>query len=113
MTQELKYPWCAQCRDSFPMRSDVYDGLEETGEAFYCPKGHALDIRRLSVVQRLRSSERSVVYHREMRQQLVRRLDATRGVQTRFRNRLLKQCCPYCNKAVGNLFQHVTERHSK
>ena len=95
------------------MRSDVYDGLEETGETFYCPKGHSLDIRRLSVVQRLRSSERSVVYHREMRQQLVRRLDATRGVQTRFRNRLLKKCCPYCNKAVANLFQHVIERHDK
>ncbi len=113
VTQEFRYPWCRQCRDSFPMRSRAYDGLEETGEAFYCPKGHALEVQRLSVVERLRSSERSVVHHRDMRDKLTRRLDATRGVQTRFKNRLLKKCCPYCNKPVDNLFKHVSERHDK
>lgn len=113
MTQELRYPWCVKCRDSFPMRSDIYDSLEETGETFYCPKGHALVLHRLDVVLRLRSIERSLVYVAEKRDELIHKLHATRGVQTRFKNRLLRKCCPYCNKAVNNLFQHVIERHDK
>lgn len=113
MIQELRYLWCCRCRDNLPMRSDVYNNLEETGEVFYCPKGHVLDISRLNVVQRLRSSERSLVDALGEKDTLWRQLSASRGVQTRFKNRLLRKCCPYCNKAVSNLFQHVVEKHDK
>ena len=108
---EFKFPWCSKCRDSFPMRIEKYEELEMCGNTFYCPQGHALIIGRKSIVDRMRSSERSERRRSNTIRGLYKSMESLRGVRTRDRNRLLRGVCPYCNKIPIEMVKHIQTHH--
>lgn len=109
---DYTHPWCPKCSDNFPMRKNTYDDLEECGNIFYCPNGHALEISRISVVSRLRAAQNRSTHKSSQISRLLKRVESFRGVQTRQRNRLLRGACPYCGKAIRNMIEHIRERHT-
>ncbi len=111
MSDEMDYPWCHTCCDSFPMRKFTYSRYEETGRTFYCPRGHLLVITQKSVVIQMRTSRSMVLGLKRREAWLERCNDSLRGVQTRFRNRLLNGCCPYCRKRPQDMVAHIQSQH--
>jgi len=105
------HPWCSKCGDNFPMRQKMYDDLEECGNTFYCPNGHALEISRASVVRQFRAAQRQNAYKEDRISVLEKRAESFLGVQTRHLNRLLRGACPYCGKTPNNMIKHIQERH--
>lgn len=108
---DYKYPWCNKCDDNFPMRKDVYNGLEECGNTFYCPQGHSLMISRKSIVLQFRSTKKRCEYKTKSISRLTKSNDALLGVQTRQRNRLLRGGCPYCKTMPHDMVKHIKEQH--
>lgn len=108
---EFKFPWCSMCENNFPMRIEEYEELEVSGNTFYCPQGHTLMISRESIVDRMRSSERSGCWRSNTIRGLHKRMESLRGVRTRERNRLLRGACPYCNKNSGDIVKHIQLHH--
>lgn len=106
MSDELKYVWCTQCGNNFPMRQDVYDSFEECGNTFYCPQGHSLMISRESIVKWSRATDIRARRYRNRADRLAKSLASLRGVQTRHLNRLLRGDCPYCGESAFVVAQH-------
>ncbi len=109
---DLVHVWCYECRDNFPMRQSVYDGLEKCGNTFYCPSGHSLIVSRESIVLQMRSTRRSLELRSERVNKLEKQASAFRGMRTRQLNRLLRGDCPYCGKTPHDMTKHIQERHS-
>jgi hypothetical protein len=112
---------CGACGTHFGMPRELYDRALETGEDWYCPRGHCRHFTK-SENQKLRDelarekhraeqarawaqdeSRRKDVYHR--------RLNATKGVVTRIKNRVGKGVCPCCNRTFQNLGRHMAGQH--
>ena len=115
---EIRYSYCTQCQESFPMRETVLDSYERSGNAFYCPQGHPLVVRQNDIVTQLRSSERFLQRSRDQVRVLEKQVECAKGVITRQRNRLIRGVCPYCNKDSDQIDErsmllHICQRHSK
>ncbi len=113
MTCDFKYHWCSRCCENFPIRGDMDDRLEMSGDVFYCPRGHAIQITRETVVGNLRSIRRTADYRSKEITGLLKRAESYRGVQTRQRNRILRGACPYCgeNAFPYDLIGHIKAKH--
>lgn len=109
---DFAYPWCSKCQENFPMHQSSYDDLEECGNTFYCPSGHALEISRSSIVLELKSSRRLAFRRLETIERMEKSEVACRGLRTRQLNRLLRGACPYCGKIPHDMIKHIQERHS-
>ena len=81
------------------------------GNTFYCPKGHALEICRSSIVSQISTEQRRSIQRLETIHRLQKRIESLRGVQTRIRNRLLRGACPYCNVIPHDMVGHIKARH--
>lgn len=108
---DFAYPYCSECSDNFPVRQSTYDKLEECGNTFYCPQGHALVISRTTIVSRFRSEARLSACRLRTIDKFYKREAAIRGVMTRQRNRLLRGACPYCNKTPQDMTKHMIAQH--
>lgn len=108
---DFAYPWCSECQENFPMHQSSYDDLEECGNTFYCPSGHALEISRSSIVSRLRSADRLASSRWETIERMEKSAVACRGLKTRQRNRLLRGDCPYCGKTFNDIIDHIQKQH--
>lgn len=108
---DFVYPWCSKCDKNFPMQWNVYENLEECGNTFYCPHGHALMISRANIVLRLRTAEKNISYKTGVVSKLSKRIESFLGVQTRQRNRLLRGACPYCKQMPKDMVRHIQEHH--
>ena len=109
---EFVHPWCYKCGDNFPMREGQYEELEECGNTFYCPKGHALEVSRKDIVLTMRREKRRGDCHRDTCDRLQKRIEGLRGVKTKYLNRLLRGECPYCGKTVGQMVLHIQNSHA-
>ncbi len=109
----FRFPYCRQCRESFPMREEFYLEFERNGNTFYCQHGHRVCITQTSVSSMLHVAERRNEDHMKTVDRLRRREASLRGVQTRHLNRLLCGHCPYCNKSrFHDLIQHIKLYHT-
>lgn len=111
MMNELHYVWCNKCGDNFPMRQNKYDDLEECGNTFYCPQGHALMITRDDIVTRFRRARQQSERKSDSISRLENSVRSLRGVQTRQRKRLLRGACPYCGMILKDIIKHIRDRH--
>ena len=96
---DFRFPYCPKCGDSFLMREDIYEELEECGNTFYCPRGHALEICRSSIVSRFRTEKRQSVLRLNIIHRLQKRIESLRGA------------CPYCNCVPHNMVKHIQAQH--
>lgn len=108
---DIIYVWCHECKNNFPIREEINDDLEEYGSTFYCPKGHALAFSRKVIVSDLRRVKRALTYKNSLIDKLEKRGESFKGVITRYRNRLLRGACPYCNKTPSDMIKHINEKH--
>lgn len=109
---DFVYPWCPECDKNFPVRKDIYEGLENCGNTFYCLHGHPLKVSRTSIVSELRTTNRRLALNIVTVSRLSKRIESLRGVQTRQRNRLLRGACPYCGKIPVNMVGHIQKHHN-
>lgn len=91
--------------------------------SFYCPNGHKqsytgmsetekLRLERDRLAQRIAQRDDEVARQRDLRLGVERRLNATRGVVTRIKNRVGNGVCPCCSRSFGNLAKHMASKHS-
>jgi len=107
------FPWCPSCSNNFPMREEDYNNLERNGVTFYCPSGHPLCITQESVASKLHHAERRNEYYMKTADKLRKRASSLRGVQTKYRNRLLCGHCPYCGTSrFQDLVKHIRRHHN-
>jgi len=113
MYNETVHVWCERCGDNFPMRQSTHDRLEESGDTFYCPKGHSMILDRKIIVVDMRNNARRAKRYSDTIDKLRKTISSMKGVQVRHRNRLLRGDCPYCGKSPSNLAAHIAVRHHK
>jgi hypothetical protein len=121
---------CCQCDEIFGMCGATYQTLERSGATWHCPFGHrqhftlgpseadklraALQKQEQETRKAREEAERERRWRlegQEQRQHLERRLAATRGVNTRMRNRVANGVCPCCNRTFVNLARHMSTKH--
>jgi hypothetical protein len=91
--------------------------------SFYCAYGHGqmfavgeteadkLRRERDRLQQRLAQKDDEIAFQRKNREEVERRLSATKGVVTRLRNRVGAGVCPCCTRTFGNLARHMQSEH--
>lgn len=115
---DIRHPYCPSCQKHFVMTEESIDGYERSGKTFYCPQGHSLVMRQNDIVSQLRTSERFLRRSEEQVKLLYKQLQSVKGVISRQRNRMMRGCCPYCNKNVveiaeKTMLRHISERHGE
>ncbi len=120
---------CGKCDAVFGMESQFYDRRRDDHETCYCPNGHPRCFTSKSEAEELRDQLAREKHHREQAQALAehrrkrieeeqqsarritRRLNATRGVVTRQKNRIAKGKCPCCSKTFKDVAHHMKTQH--
>lgn len=109
---------CWVCGCTFAMSSELKNSMKGREETLFCPKGCRLGLGEphwKKDMQRLRESEgyykQRAIEHRERAEQVERKLTATKGVVTRFKNRIAKGACPCCEQSFADLHDHMKTQH--
>lgn len=115
---------CASCKSEVWIPDELYDAAKRSSKVgFYCSYGHSLCFRegesdadklrreRDRLAQMVAEKDDSIKYWRDHSQAAERRLNATRGVVTRIRNRVGHGVCPCCNRTFGDLSRHMATKH--
>lgn len=122
-------PWekCCNCKVDFWMPDDLYAAAQRdrgpNGISFYCPHGHGqhyaigeteetkLRRERDRLAQQIAERDDRIKSLRDSNDHIERRLNATRGVVTRIKNRVGHGVCPCCNRTFGDLARHMAHKH--
>jgi hypothetical protein len=112
MDSDIIYVRCQWCPDNFPMHKQIYEDFEDSGRTFHCPNGHCLHITRTSITSRMRNAEFLSSRKQERINRLYKRIASIRGVQSRYKNRLLRGMCPYCAEMHADICKHIQEKHA-
>jgi len=90
---------------------------------WYCPNGHQQHFSAETEAEKLRRErdrlkqqvaqrDDEINHQRDMRLDVERRLNATKGVVTRIKNRVGHGVCPCCSRTFENLQKHMATKHS-
>jgi hypothetical protein len=120
-SSDYSFITCCSCGCRFGVPKDYEQGKRNNKETFYCPNGHPLSYKeseadklrreRDRLAQRLAEKDDSIRFERERREQVEKRLSATRGVVTRIRKRVGNGVCPCCTRSFTNLRSHMATEH--
>lgn len=115
---------CFRCKADITLPRALYDAARKSSRiSFWCPYGHeqhyvegeteAEKLRRERdlLAQRIAQRDDEIARQRELRHQTELRLNATRGVVTRIKNRIGRGVCPCCNRTFENLHRHMATKH--
>lgn len=112
---------CGVCQCMFAMPKSMQEDSRNTGDWFWCPKGHRIHYMETTVqklekeIQQERQQKDQIQAElweqQEIRKSAERSLKATKGVITRVKNRVSKGICPCCNRHFDNLCRHMKSKH--
>lgn len=109
---------CWVCGCTFAMSSALKANMRSREETLFCPKGCRLGLGEphwKKEQQRLRESEeyyrQRSIENRQVAEETKKKLNATRGVVTRIKNRIGKGVCPCCNHTFSDLHRHMLTQH--
>lgn len=114
---------CITCGVIFTVPTVMRDQAYQEGGYFHCPNGHAqgwskekseheqLRRERDRLQQRLAEKDDEIKFQREQREATERRLSASKGQVTKFKNRVGHGVCPCCNRSFENLARHMGTKH--
>ncbi len=115
---------CGKCGITFAVPKAFEDECLKDGAAsvgWYCPNGHGrvycestaakLERQLQRERQRRDQAEADADHWRERQAETERSLSATRGVVTRFKNRVGNGVCPCCTRSFKNLHRHMVAKH--
>lgn len=112
VTLEVEY--CCDCGIPFAMPDYLQRRLRQSGDSFYCPKGHGQHYAK-SEVDRLREKlaeqtrETTAAYERAG--QASKERDAAKRELTRMKRRAKAGVCPCCNRTFQQLARHMNAKH--
>lgn len=112
----------SSCGISFAVPSEWQRARRRDHSWFYCPNGHhqhypgesteeKLRLERDRLAQRVAQRDDEIADQRDLRAGVERRLNATKGVVTRIKNRVGHGICPCCTRSFGNLAMHMKTQH--
>lgn len=120
---------CYKCHILFAVPDRFNNDRRRDHEGFWCPAGHVQYYSGKSSEDKLRdelarekhrleqkeAAERRLLERlaseRQAHQGTVRRLNATRGVVTRHKNKISAGRCPCCSASFKDLQRHMQNRH--
>lgn len=121
---------CWKCRVESQITTEMFTALQQSGNRFYCPWGHAGvfnaadteadKLRRerdrlKQATARLEDEKRTAwataTQQRERADAAERRASAARGQVTKLKNRAAGGACPCCNRTFENLHRHMASKH--
>ena len=114
----------SQCGIAFAVPSTWDQQKRNDHTRFFCPNGHGqsytaeseeekLRRERDRLAQRVAQRDDEIARQRDMREGVERRLNATRGVVTRIKNRVGHGVCPCCSRSFDNLAKHMASQHAE
>lgn len=122
ITTTLHIETCFSCGCIFGVAKDFASNRRRDHKLFYCPNGHSQYYPAKSAEDKLRDElqrerqqldqVKANVRDLEMKtQQTRRRLYATKGSLTRFKNKVAAGKCPCCGKKFEDLHKHMADSH--
>lgn len=113
---------CCNCAVPFAIEGGHYNDLKgDSNRWFYCPNGHKqhftdseadrLRRERDRLAQQIAQKNDALASQRQHIEHTEHRLRATKGVVTRYRNRVGNGVCPCCNRTFDNLARHMQSQH--
>ena len=115
---QLEVVNCWSCGCMFALSADLKNNMMSREETLYCPKGCRLSLGEPHWKKKLERALKSEEYYkesaarnREHAQKTERKLTATRGVVTRFKNRISRGVCPCCDLSFADLERHMKTKH--
>lgn len=118
---------CFECRCEMWIPDALYEAARHDPKIFFCcGYGHSqhypktpresdedkLRRERDRLAQRVAERDDTIRAERERTERVERRLNATRGVVTRIKNRVGHGVCPCCTRSFSNLAKHMATQHS-
>lgn len=117
---------CGSCGVFHAIPTAMYESCRDEGGFWHCPNGHSRGWReganktemaklrqeRDRLAQRIAQRDDEIARQRGLREGVERRLNATRGVVTRIKNRVGHGVCPCCSRSFGNLAKHMATKHA-
>jgi hypothetical protein len=119
----MGFSTCWKCKIKFWMPDDLEEVARRRGDVqVFCANGHPgvfsgkdvqteLERERDRLKQALAQKDDEIRYQQGQREQAERRLNATRGVVTRIKNRVGHGVCPCCNRTFTDLQRHMHSKH--
>lgn len=106
---------CGECGVSFALTDDFIARRRADHRDFYCPNGHNRYWPQESELERERrlrkqAEARSTHYSDQMEAE-KRSAAAVRGHLTRLRKRIAAGVCPWCQRTVKQMADHVQDKH--
>lgn len=121
ISESMVHQQCISCGVHWMMPAYLDNQRKKNKERFYCPNGHGqayveseadrLRRERDRLAQQIAQRDDEIKRQRERREETERRLAATKGVVTRYRNRVGSGVCPCCNRTFHNLARHMASQH--
>lgn len=112
---DLEVLACGECGMVFAAPARWVRERRDDHKTFWCPNGHGRVFKGESEAEKLK---RQLRYAQDIaaarlaeRDQAQASLRATRGVVTRYRNRLQDGQCPVCGKHLAHLERHMARVH--
>lgn len=117
---------CGSCGVIHCIPTAMYESAKKEGGWWHCPNGHVrgwkdgtekteianLRRERDRLNQRVAERDDEITHQRDLREGVERRLNATKGVVTRIKNRVGHGVCPCCTRTFGNLAKHMATKHA-
>lgn len=118
---------CYECKCEMWIPDALYEAARHDSKIFFCcayghsqhypksPRRSAEDALRLErdrLAQRVAQRDDEIKHQRELRYGVERRLNATKGVVTRIKNRVGHGVCPCCSRTFQDLQRHMKSKHS-
>jgi hypothetical protein len=119
---ELEMCCCSECGINYAVPSNYRRSRRDDHRTFYCPNGHAQHMPAKSEAEKLRDElvrvgqrldqvKADADHQRQQREAAERRVSAARGEMTKMRNRVGNGVCPWCNRFVKQLANHMKTKH--
>lgn len=112
---------CGSCNINFAAPESFVRKRKQEGTKFYCPKGchisycdsenDKLKKKLERETAKLDREKAKLEREREWHEATNRRLSATKGVVTRFKNRIARGVCPCCKRHFDKLQAHMETKH--
>jgi hypothetical protein len=105
---------CAVCDVVFAVPTSLQTTLKQTGERFFCPRGHGLSYADNEVTQLRKQVDglrTKLVHAEDQRQATVRELQQARADADRQRKRVAAGVCPCCKRTFANVARHMKGQH--
>jgi len=108
---------CGECGILFAMPRFYLQARRGDHKNWHCPNGHERYYPDQSEEEKLKTENEKLRTRLDWKKNeiegLTNQLRSTKGVVTKFKNRIKSGVCPYCNRSFSKLKAHMESKHNK